>query len=170
MADSSSPQNDFKQALPWYILALVMIVLDQVTKLWADSSLTFYQPVEITPFFNLTLMYNEGAAWSFLSDAGGWQRWLFAVLSSAVSVMLVIWLARVQKHEKLLAVALGLVLGGAVGNLIDRMAYGHVIDFISLHYNNRYFPAFNIADSAISVGAALLIWESFFGKKPEDGS
>jgi signal peptidase II len=169
MTDSPTPQNNFKQALPWYILALVLIVLDQLTKLLADSTLTYYQPVQITSFFNLTLMYNEGAAWSFLSDAGGWQRWLFAALSFAVSAMLVVWLARLKKHEKLLAIALSLVLGGAIGNLIDRLAYGHVIDFISVHYHNRYFPAFNIADSAISIGAALLIWESLFTKKSGEG-
>ncbi|MCV6604719.1 MAG: signal peptidase II [Porticoccaceae bacterium] len=154
---------NFKQALPWYLLALVVIVLDQVTKYWAVADLHLYRPVEVTSFFNLTLAYNPGAAFSFLADAGGWQRWFFAALSAGVSVALVIWIAKLSRAERLLAIALGLVLGGAVGNLYDRVVLGQVVDFLDFHWQGSHFPAFNIADSAISVGAVLLVWETLFG-------
>lgn len=160
---------NFKKALPWYLLALVIIVIDQITKAWADSNLMFNQ-IEVTSFFNLTLAYNKGAAFSFLHDAGGWQRWLFSGLSLAVSVVLTIWISRLSKQERLLSLALSLILAGALGNLYDRVMLGHVIDFLDFHWGGKHFPAFNIADSAITVGAILLAWESLFAKKPEADS
>ena len=154
---------NFKQALPWYLLALVVIILDQITKAWAVADLQLYQRVEVTSFLNLTLAYNPGAAFSFLADAGGWQRWFFTALSAGVSVALVIWLSKLTRAERLLAIALGLVLGGAVGNLYDRIVLGQVVDFLDFHWQGSHFPAFNIADSAISIGAVLLVWETLFG-------
>lgn len=145
----------------WFGLSVIIIVLDQWTKIIADSDLSYGVPVEVLPFFNLTLQYNTGAAWSFLSDAGGWQRWLFTAIAIVVSVVIVIWMTRLKAKEQLLASGLCLILGGAIGNVIDRILYGHVVDFISLHYQGWYFPAFNIADSAITVGAFLLILDMF---------
>lgn len=113
------------------------------------------------PYFNLTYVHNTGAAFSFLSEAGGWQRWFFAVLALVISAVLSVWLARLQKHETLLALALSLVLGGAIGNLIDRLAYGYVIDFLDVYYDTWHWPAFNIADSAITLGVMLMLAESF---------
>jgi len=143
--------------LRWLSLTMLVIVLDQITKIWADSALQLYRPVEVVPFFNLMLAYNPGAAFSFLSDAGGWQRWFFTVLSSVVSVVLIVWLYRLKEHERWMAASLSLILAGAVGNLIDRIAYGHVIDFIDVYYQSHHWPAFNIADSAICIGAVIMI-------------
>lgn len=154
-----------RNALPWWLMAVGVVVLDQVTKLLANAQLELHRAVAVTPFFNLTLMYNEGAAFSFLADAQGWQRWFFIVLSSVVSAVLVVWLTRLERRERWLAVGLALVLGGAVGNLIDRVAYGHVVDFIQVYYQRWYWPTFNVADSAISVGATVLIASSLFSRR-----
>lgn len=143
-------------ALRWLWLALLVLVVDQVSKQLADNLLEYGQPVYLLPVLDLTLLYNPGAAFSFLADESGWQRWLFTLISSGVSVMLVVWLARLPTAQRWLAVALALILGGAVGNLIDRVLFGHVIDFISVHWDRSYFPAFNIADSAITVGAIMM--------------
>jgi signal peptidase II len=151
----------------WLGLSLVVVVLDQITKFLADGQLTYAQPLAVIPSFNLTLLYNKGAAFSFLSDASGWQRWFFVTISLAASVLLVYWLRKLKPEQRLLALALALILGGAVGNLIDRLWLGYVVDFIQVYYADWYFPAFNIADSAISVGAALLIWDSLFSKEKE---
>lgn len=134
-----------------------MIALDQVSKQWAEAALSLHQPVALVPSLNLTLMYNQGAAFSFLADAGGWQRWFFIGLASLVSLVLVVWLARLDKGERATAIGLSLVLGGAVGNLIDRFLHGHVIDFIDVYYDRWHWPAFNVADSAITLGVALLL-------------
>lgn len=157
-----------KELIIWYAISVVVILLDQVTKYAADNMLDYGRPVEILPVFDLTLLYNKGAAFSFLSDAGGWQRWFFLTISSVVSCVLVVWIYRLPSSQKLLALSLSLILGGAIGNLIDRAYFGHVIDFISVHYDNHYFPAFNIADSAITVGAALMLIEAFFFNKEEE--
>lgn len=149
------------QALPWFILAAVVVLLDQYTKALATSSLEYAQPVRVFWWFNLTLHHNEGAAFSFLSDAGGWQRYFFTALASAISVALAVWLTVMPKGQRLLALSLGLILGGALGNLWDRVALGYVVDFISVHYENHYFPTFNIADSAISVGAVFMLLDTF---------
>ncbi|MEZ5581903.1 MAG: signal peptidase II [Candidatus Competibacteraceae bacterium] len=146
-------------------LSALVIGLDQFSKWLAEQTLTFQQPLPVLPSFNLTLMYNRGAAFSFLADAGGWQRGFFVALSAVVSVILVIWLSRLKAGQGRLAVALALVLGGAMGNLIDRLLYGHVIDFIQVYYDRWYWPAFNIADSAITIGAFLLIIDHFLEQR-----
>lgn len=144
-------------ALWWYLLALLVIALDQWTKLLALQVLDYGAPQEVTGFFNLTLLYNKGAAFSFLSDAGGWQHWLFSGLAVVISLVLIVWLYRQPREARLEPLALALVLGGALGNLLDRLRLGHVVDFIQLHYRDFYWPAFNIADSAITLGAGLLL-------------
>ena len=160
---------NFKRALPWYLLALVIIILDQLSKHWAVAELTG-QSIEITSFFNLTLAYNKGSAFSFLADAGGWQRWFFALLSGGVSVALVVWISKLSRAERLLSVALALVLGGALGNLYDRILLGQVVDFLDFHWYGKPFPTFNIADSAISIGAVLLVWETLFSKPADESA
>ena len=151
---------------PWvgFVLAAVVIGLDQYTKALASAELQYRVPVEITAWFDLMLAHNTGAAFSFLASAGGWQRWFLAGVALVVSVVVSVWLTRLKHSEQVLGIALGLVLGGGLGNLIDRVSLGYVVDFISWHYNDWYWPAFNIADSAICVGAVLLVWDSFFGE------
>ena len=148
--------------LKWLWLSVVVVAVDQLTKLWIDSSMTLHERLPlIEGFFDLTLAYNPGAAFSFLADAGGWQRWFFTILSTVVTIILVVWLKRLPTHEKLNAVALALIIGGAIGNLIDRIAYGHVIDFLLVYYQQWSWPAFNVADSAISVGVVLMLLALF---------
>jgi signal peptidase II len=160
----------------WYWLSVLVIVLDQFTKYLAETLLEFHEPVPVLPSFNLMLTYNTGAAFSFLADAGGWQRWFFLGLGTMVSVGLIVWLWRLKPADQRLAAALALILGGAAGNLIDRAWLGQVIDFIQLYYDRWYWPAFNVADSAITVGAALLVVDSLLSKDantlnhPTDGS
>ena len=158
----------------WLWLTVVVAVIDQITKQWAENVLIAHQAVAAIPNLNWTLMYNEGAAFSFLSDAGGWQRWFFIGLSSSISVFLYFWLKQTSADKKLLSAGLALILGGAIGNLIDRALFGHVIDFIQYYYqadtclpgfslwqlatgSTCFWPAFNIADAAIFLGAALLL-------------
>lgn len=144
------------------ILAGVIILLDQATKLLAETLLVAYRPVALFPLLDLTLSYNRGAAFSFLSDQSGWQRWLFIILAVGVSLYLLRWLAQLHKRAHGQAFALGLILGGAIGNVIDRLLYGHVIDFIDLHYGSWHWPAFNVADSAITlglVGLLIQLWQ-----------
>ena len=145
----------------WLWISLPVIVADQVTKYIADSRLDLRVPDEVIPGLNWTLCYNKGAAFSFLSNAGGWQRWFLMTVSFAVSVALIVWLRQIDSNRKLLYWGLALVLGGAVGNLIDRALYGYVIDFIDVYYRYWHWPAFNIADTAISAGAGLLILDLF---------
>ncbi|MGR9052549.1 MAG: signal peptidase II [Gammaproteobacteria bacterium] len=147
--------------LKWLWLSFLALILDQASKIAVATAFKLYQSIQITPFFNLTYVRNTGAAFSFLSEAGGWQRWFFAALAIVISLVITAWLARLKRHETLLAVALALVLGGAVGNLIDRLAYGYVIDFLDFYYRTWHWPAFNIADSAITVGVGLMLLESF---------
>ncbi len=144
----------------WLWLSLVVLTLDQVTKMAADQYLRYHEPVPVFPGFNLTLVYNPGAAFSFLADQGGWQRWFFVLLALAVSVVLIIWLLRLSAREGVLAAGLSLIVGGAVGNLIDRLLYGHVIDFLDFYYQRWHWPAFNLADSAIFLGVALLLYDA----------
>lgn len=150
-----------KRTWLWFLLAIILVVLDQWTKWLASESLEYGLPMVILPVFNLTLLHNPGAAFSFLSDAGGWQRWFFTGISSVVSVVLIIWISRLKQGQAWLAASLALILSGAIGNLIDRVLYGYVIDFISVHYERHYFPAFNIADSAITVGAGMMLLDVF---------
>jgi signal peptidase II len=151
--------------MKWFWLSAVVLVLDQCTKLIADSLLQFGQPVDLLPFLALHKVYNPGAAFSFLSDASGWQRWFFVALTLIVSTILVIWLRSLSAGQTRLAMALSLILGGAAGNLIDRLVYGHVIDFIDLYYGDWHWPAFNVADSAITIGACLLVLDAFRGRR-----
>jgi signal peptidase II len=137
-------------------VALAVIILDQITKLWAVAALGYAHPLPVLPSFNLTLMHNPGAAFSFLGDAGGWQRWFFLALATGVSTWLILWMRGLQVHERWTGLALALLLGGAIGNAIDRAYLGHVIDFIDLYWGAYHWPAFNIADAAITVGAILL--------------
>ena len=155
------PEENKNKLSQWLWIVLLIIALDQATKIAADYYLTYLQPVPIIPMFNLTLVYNKGAAFSFLSEAGGWQRWFFIALSLVISIVLVVWLNRLNSTQKLQTSAIALILGGAVGNLIDRSIYGYVIDFLDAYYQQYHWPAFNIADSAIFVGAVLLIIDSF---------
>lgn len=150
----------------WLWLSVVALILDQASKLTVDHTMYLFQSIPVMPNFNLTYVHNTGAAFSFLSDADGWQRWLFAVMAIVVSIILVIWLTRLEKHETLLAVSLSLILGGAIGNLIDRIAYGYVIDFVDVYYQAWHFPVFNIADCAISLGVFLMLLESLGVGKP----
>jgi signal peptidase II len=147
--------------LKWLWVSVLSLLLDQASKLAVDGSMQLFESIPLLPYFNLTYVHNTGAAFSFLSDAGGWQRWLFAGLAVVMSSIIGLWLARLKQHETLMAVALALVLGGAIGNLIDRVAYGYVIDFLDVYYQDWHWPAFNIADSAICVGVALMLLESF---------
>ncbi len=142
-------------------LSLIVLVLDQWSKIAVDSAMYLYQSIAIAPYFNLTYVRNTGAAFSFLSEAGGWQRWFFSAMAIAICAVLIVWLYRLKKNETLLAIALSLVLGGALGNLIDRLAYGYVIDFVDVYYQNWHWPVFNVADMAISLGVFLMLLESF---------
>lgn len=155
--------------LKWYLLAALILVLDQITKTWFSANLEYARPWVINDFFNFTLLHNEGAAFSFLSDGGGWQRWFFSAIAALVSVVLLVWMARLDSAKRLEVTALSLVLGGALGNLIDRVQLGYVVDFIVVHYQSYYWPAFNVADSAICVGAVLLLIDGFreSGNKPD---
>ena len=153
--------------LGWLVLSVLVLVIDQASKAHFEGSLEMFQQIVVIPdYFSWTLAYNTGAAFSFLADGGGWQRWLFALIAVVVSAVLVVWLKRLGRDDTWLAIALALVLGGALGNLYDRIALGHVIDFILVHWQNRwYFPAFNFADSAITVGGIMLALDMFKSKK-----
>ena len=141
----------------WYVLlALGVLIADQMTKWWAQMSLPMAQPIKVTDFLNWFLIYNPGAAFSFLSQAGGWQRWFFTVIG-IVAAIVIIWLLQKITHDRPFCLALSLILGGAIGNVIDRLLYGAVVDFIDVHYDGWHWPAFNVADSAISIGATLIV-------------
>lgn len=162
-----------KIAFGWLLIAVVIVILDLWTKGLASESLSLYRPVEVTSWLNMTLAHNYGAAFSFLSDAGGWQRWLFTILAAVVTVVLIVWLFRLQAKEKLTAAALGLIIGGALGNLIDRIMNGYVVDFIDVYYHDWHWPAFNLADSAITGGVILLLLDALLqslASKNKDGA
>ncbi|MGI9245525.1 MAG: signal peptidase II [Steroidobacteraceae bacterium] len=145
----------------WLWLSLAVVVLDQATKFLATRFLDLYERVEVLPVLDFTLLHNTGAAFSLLAEASGWQRPFFITLGLGVSLALVVWLWRLPRGERLLPIALALIVGGAIGNVIDRVAHGYVVDFIHAHWGAAYFPAFNLADSAITVGAALLLLDAF---------
>ncbi len=153
--------------LAWLWLTVLVIVLDQASKHYVEANLTLYQAVDVIPgYFAWMLAYNTGAAFSFLADHSGWQRWLFAAIAMGVSAVLLVWMKRLKPSETWLAVALALVLGGALGNLYDRIVLGHVVDFILVHWQDQWrFPAFNIADSAITIGAVMLALDMFRSSK-----
>jgi len=149
--------------LKWLWISMTVIILDQATKQIAEARLIPHQPVNLFPYFDWYLTYNTGAAFSFLASAGGWQRWLFTVIAIVISAVIVQWLRKLPTEETLTAISLSLILGGAIGNLIDRVYLGHVIDYIQVWLGSYPWPAFNIADAAISVGAVMLIVSSFAG-------
>ncbi len=143
----------------WLALAAGIVGLDQATKYAIAGTLAFGERIAVLPgFFDLTLVYNRGAAFSFLADAAGWQRWFFIALG-ALAAVFIVWLLRRHGEQRLFALALALILGGAIGNVIDRIVHGHVVDFVLLHWRGLHWPAFNVADSAITVGAALLVFD-----------
>jgi signal peptidase II len=152
--------------LKWLWLAVLVIVIDLGTKAMATAMLTYGNPVPVLPLFNLTLLHNTGAAFSFLAEAAGWQRWFFVVLALVVSVVLVGWLRNLQRHETWTAIAIALILGGALGNVYDRVVHGYVVDFLHFYWQSWHFPAFNLADTAITIGAAMMILDVF--RKPAD--
>lgn len=141
----------------WLGVSALVIVLDWISKQRVSEALELYRPVEVLPWLNMTLAHNYGAAFSFLSNAGGWQRGFFIVLASVVSVVLLVWLLRLPRREWRTALGLALVLGGAIGNLIDRVRLGYVVDFIDVHFGGWHYPAFNVADSSITCGVILLL-------------
>jgi len=155
--------------LSWLWLSLLVLVLDQLTKYLADTGLDYAQPVALIPQLNLLLLYNPGAAFSFLSDASGWQRWFFVVIGVVISTVLLFWMRGLSRADRRVAIALALVLGGAIGNIVDRLLHGYVIDFIDVYYNGWHWPAFNIADSAITVGVVLLLVDSIKTQDSSDG-
>ena len=153
----------------WLLLALLIVVLDQLTKQLADNLLAYGDPLAVLPSFNLTLLYNKGAAFSFLNSAGGWQRWFFTAVAVVVSIVIVFWLKATGEEQRWTPAGLVLILGGAIGNVIDRVIFGHVIDFIQVYYDTFYWPAFNIADSAICVGAAILLLSGWLFNRKKRG-
>ena len=171
---NDKPSASTRKAFPpypwlWLLLSALVIVLDWETKRWASESLQLYRPQEVFSWLNMTLAHNYGAAFSFLSDAGGWQRWMFSVLAGVVSLVLIVWLIRLPRAEWLTGVSLSLIIGGAIGNLIDRIRLGYVVDFVDVFYRDWHYPAFNVADSAITVGVVLLLLDgivlSYFREK-----
>lgn len=153
--------------LKWLWLAVLVIVVDLGTKAMATAMLTYANPVPVMPSFNLTLLHNTGAAFSFLANADGWQRWFFVALALVVSVVLVTWLRKLKANETWTAIAIVLILGGALGNVYDRVVHGYVVDFLHFYWQDWHFPAFNLADTAITIGAAMMILDLF--RKPADG-
>jgi len=149
-------------------ISLAVIVLDQITKQIAQNNLSLHQAVNVMPGFDWFLTYNKGAAFSFLASAGGWQRWFFTITTIVISTVILIWIKRVPNEEKITIVSLCLILGGAIGNLIDRLYLGYVIDFIQVWLGSYAWPAFNIADASISVGATVLILSSFINSNKPD--
>jgi signal peptidase II len=152
----------------WLSVTAVIVASDMWTKALVSDYLELYRPVKIFSWLNLTLAHNFGAAFSFLSDAGGWQRWLFTILPAAISVILLVWLLRLPRAEWRTALALSLILGGAIGNLVGRIEFGYVVDFVDVYYKTYHFPAFNVADSAITCGIILLLLDGILlARKPQ---
>jgi signal peptidase II len=155
MAAEGAPVPSIRGSLPYVWLSLAIVLLDQLTKAWIVAKIGLLQVIDLLPVLQITHVYNRGAAFSFLDDASGWQRWLFAALAVIVSVLLLGWLRQIERREVALASGVALVLGGAIGNLIDRLRLGRVVDFVAAHWGSHYFPTFNLADSAITIGVIL---------------
>jgi len=166
MARTMSKQSSGSLA-PWLGVALIVILFDQLSKIAVARVFTYGEPHALTPFFNLFLIYNRGAAFSFLATAGGWQRWGFTALG-VVAAIVICYLLKRHGTQRLFCTALALIMGGAIGNVIDRQVHGHVVDFIQWHVAGYYWPAFNVADSAITVGAILLFWDQLATKPAAD--
>ncbi|PHY06514.1 MAG: signal peptidase II [Alcaligenaceae bacterium] len=159
MTDASEPKRSLKgETTPkrWLLLSAVLLVADQLTKLWFDATFRYGERSQVLSFFDFTLLYNRGAAFSFLADEAGWQRWFFSVLGLGASGFM-LWMMHNNRTQPRLLLALALILSGALGNVIDRLLYGHVIDFLLFYWQDWYYPAFNVADSCITLGAILLI-------------
>ncbi|HRD69542.1 MAG TPA: signal peptidase II [Legionella sp.] len=150
----------------WFLISITVIIADQISKYWAEISLIPYKPMPVVPMLNLTLAYNTGAAFSFLSGAGDWHRWFFTAFSLLVSIILVIWLWRTPSQARLQLAGISLILGGAIGNLIDRGLHGYVIDFVDVYYQYHHFATFNLADSAICLGAIILVLDLIINREP----
>lgn len=157
-----------KSGLVWLWLSLLFLVADFASKTLVVNTMNFRDSIDILPFFNLTYVHNYGAAFSFLSNESGWQRWFLSAIAITISVLLTWWLKRLPASNKVLCGAYSLVLAGAIGNLYDRLYYGYVVDFLHFYYESWHFPAFNVADSAICVGAALLLFDAFTGESPKE--
>ncbi|BBN80937.1 lipoprotein signal peptidase [Pseudoalteromonas sp. A25] len=157
-----------KSGLVWLWLSLLLFAVDYVTKAVVVANMELYESIELLPFFNFTYMHNYGAAFSFLSEAGGWQRWFLSVVAIAISALLLFWLKKLPARSWVLCCAYSMVLAGALGNLIDRLIHGYVIDFLHFYYQNWHYPAFNVADMAIVGGAGLLIFDAFKGDKAQE--
>ncbi|MGN0920390.1 MAG: signal peptidase II [Cellvibrio sp.] len=155
----------YRKPVFWYLVAIAVTIIDLLTKAAIESHFEFREIKEVTSFFYLTLVYNTGAAFSFLADAGGWQRWFFTAIAIGASVLLVSWIRKEASSKPYMAFAYAFILGGALGNLYDRIVLGHVVDFLVLHYQDFYWPAFNLADSAITLGVIIILYDVFFGKE-----
>jgi len=167
-SNNQSNESVFKRTgLRWIWLTIICLIADQVTKQWVVGSMDLHQSINILSFFNLTYVQNPGAAFSFLADQSGWQRWFFAVIAAVASVIFVVWLAKTPKEHTLLSIAFALMLSGALGNLIDRVLFGYVIDFLDFYIGSYRWPAFNVADSMIFIGAAFMILDSFKGQSTD---
>ena len=164
MNDAMPPRG----SLVFLWLSGLIVAFDQLSKFVIERELALLQSITVLPVLEITRMHNTGAAFSFLADAAGWQRWLFTALAVIVSIVLALWLRRIDRGARVLASAVALILGGAIGNVIDRIRLGHVIDFIYVHWNQHYFPAFNVADSAICVGAGLLMLDTWLSSRHAD--
>ncbi|MGI2189890.1 signal peptidase II [Shewanella baltica] len=156
--------------LRWYWVAVLVFFADQLSKQWVLANFDLHESLNLLPFFNFTYVRNYGAAFSFLSDAGGWQRWLFTIVAVGFSTLLTVWLRKQSASLLKLNLAYTLVIGGALGNLVDRLMHGFVVDFIDFFWAKSHYPAFNIADSAICIGAVLIIWDAFLSGKSETDS
>lgn len=165
MPNTTLPNGN--KAMSYYLIALVVLIFDQIAKVYFNSRFELYETVDvISPVLNWTLAYNYGAAFSFLADQAGWQKWFFAILGLAVAIFIINYLRQIPRTAKALSLGLALVLGGAIGNVIDRMIYGYVIDFIHVHYADVWhYPIFNIADIGICVGMALVVYDVLFLEK-----
>ncbi|NKF50994.1 lipoprotein signal peptidase [Shewanella sp. WXL01] len=164
------PLKLMESGIRWYWVAVLAFVADQLSKQWVLANFELYERVQLLPFFNFTYVQNPGAAFSFLSEAGGWQRWFFAIIAIGFSVVLTYWLRKQPASMWRANLAYTLIIGGALGNLVDRLMHGFVVDFLDFYWNTSHFPAFNIADSAIFVGAVLIIWESFSAENQDSGN
>ena len=167
---STVPLNWKDSGLRWYWVAVLVFFADQLSKQWVLANFDLHESLNLLPFFNFTYVRNYGAAFSFLSDAGGWQRWLFTIVAVGFSTLLTVWLRRQSASLLKLNLAYTLVIGGALGNLVDRLMHGFVVDFIDFFWAKSHYPAFNIADSAICIGAVLIIWDAFLSGKSETDS